>query len=390
MTKQKKIGIIIGGVLALSICALPVLAAEIKIEKEGKNVTLAEEDSAKNLYVAGNIISINGNVEKDLIGAGNIVSVNGDVEDDIIVAGNTVVVRGAVGGTARIAGGSMVIDGEIKEDLILIGGNITITQSSSIEGDLLVAGGSVDIQAPVNGFVRVAGGIVTVSSKIGGKLEADVGELHIESGTEIGGDLIYRASEEAVIAEDAIIGGEIDFEKVEKGMPGIQKPTAGKAYGILTTAFLIKILIGIVVGLVLVYLLRRLTEPVVKNSLSRFWVSISYGFSALILTPIAAIIFLITVIGVALSGLLAISYALFMFLAVTLAPVVFGAWIIKMFRRDDEEYTIRWTTVVIGVIAMQIAALIPYIGWLICLIFVLIALGALYQLAYTSLLKRRN
>jgi len=387
----KKALVVLGGILMLALLITPALAAEVKLASEKKgNITLAEDDSARNLYTAGNIISINGLVEEDLIAVGNIITVNGPVEDDLMAAGSTVVVRGMVGGSARLAGGNVVIDGNIEQDLILAGGNITISESSSIEGDLLIAGGNIDLQAPVKGFVRIIGGLATINSSIGGKLEAEVDELILGEKTIINGDLIYKSKEEAEIAEGAVINGEIDYQKQTKqGLveSKLRPERKGWFYGIFTLAFLWKMIVSIALGLVLVYLFRRLTEPVVKNSLGRFWVSISYGFSALILVPVAIVILFISLIGAGIAGLLIPAYAFTIGLAFALAPIIFGSWLIKIIKKE-EQYKVGWPAVVIGVIVAHLVMLIPIVNWLVGLIFVLIGLGALYRLIYQSLMKK--
>jgi len=159
-------------------------------------------------------------------------------------------------------------------------------------------------------------------------------------------------------------------------------------FGILTLGFLIKILMGIAAGLVLVYIFRNMTKRAIKESLAHFWANLGRGFAALILTPVAAIIILITVIGAWVAGLIGVAYILMIFLSLTLANIVFGSWLIKVVKKRD-KYLVNWQAVVLGVIVLSIISLIPFVGWLVVFIFMLISLGALYRMVYQNVVLKK-
>ena len=133
---------------------------------------------------------------------------------------------------------------------------------------------------------------------------------------------------------------------------------------------------------------RNVTKQAVRESLAHFWANLGRGFAALILTPVAAIIILVTVIGAWLAGLIGIAYALMVFLSLALANIAFGSWLIKMVKKRD-KYSVNWQAVVLGVIVLKIIVLIPFVGWLVGLIFVLISLGALYRIVYRNIVLKK-
>ncbi len=364
------------------------LAAEFRVgTKEGGSVTVNQGERVKNLYTVGNFISINGDIEKSLYTAGNVITISGNIEGSVNAAGNTIVVRGNVGDSVHAGGSSVLIEGEIKEDLFLGGGNIIITKSASVGGDLILGGGNVEINGPIAGDILLGGGNVTINSKISGKVKASVDQLKLGPLAEIEGNLNYTSPKEVEMDEGAKVLGEIEFNKKQIRKAGLGKKS-GTFSGILTLAFLLKILMSIAAGLVLIYLLRNLSEKVIRGSLTRFWKNLGLGFSALILTPIAALIILITIIGAWVSGLIMVAYFLMLLLAGTLANIAFGSWLIKIVKKK-ESYPINWQAVVIGVISLKIITLIPFIGWLVGLVFCLIALGALYRLTYQAVISRK-
>lgn len=387
MKFKKTIYFVIGMILVGSFCLSSVMAAEFRVDKKWGNIFLDKDEKVKNLYTAGNMISIDGDIEKSLYAAGNIITVNGNVEGNVCVVGSTVVIRGNIGDSVHVGGGNILIEGKIEEDLFIGGGNITLSKSASVGGDLIIGGGTVDIEGPVAGNVLLGGGQVIINSKIGGQVKARVDELKLGPQAEITKNLVYKSPKEASIDEGAKILGGIDFTESKIKKVGWFK-SRGMLFGILTLGFLIKILMGIAAGLVLVYIFRNMTKRAIKESLAHFWANLGRGFAALILTPVAAIIILITVIGAWVAGLIGVAYILMIFLSLTLANIVFGSWLIKVVKKRD-KYLVNWQAVVLGVIVLSIISLIPFVGWLVVFIFMLISLGALYRMVYQNVVLKK-
>lgn len=387
MKLKKIIYFIIGIVLVGSFCISSVMAAEFRTDKKWGNISIDKGEKVKNLYTVGNMISINGDIEKSLYVGGNVIAVNGNVDGNVFAGGNTVIIRGNIGDSVHAGGSSIVIEGKIDEDLFIGGGNIIISKSASIGGDLFIGGGTVDIQGPVAGNVSLAGGQVIINSKIDGQIKAKVDELKLGPNAEISKNLVYSSSKEATIDEGAKILGEIEFKKTEVKKLGAFK-SRGMLFGILTLGFLIKILMGIIAGLVLIYVFRNMIERIVKESLTNFWANLGRGFATLILTPVAVIIILITIIGALLAGLIGITYVLMIFLSLILANITFGSWLIKVLKKRD-KYLVNWQSVVLGVIVLNIIVSIPFVGWIVGLIFMLISLGAIYRIVYQDVVLKK-
>lgn len=387
MNSMKGIFLVLGIILVSFFYVSIVMAAEFEVAEKGGNVTIDEE--IKNLYTAGNIVSINADIEKSLHAAGNVVTISGDVENNIYVVGGTVVIKGDIGGSVHAGAGNILIEGEIEDDLFLGGGTITLSESSSIGGDLIVAAGVAEVNGPVDGDIHLSGGEVFIDSKIGGEVNIKAGEeLRLGSKAEIVGDLKYSSVKEVVMDEGAKILGETTYKKIKVENGGLLKKPK-KFMGILTLGFLIKLLITITAGLVLVYLLRNITEKVIKESLGYFWANLGRGFGALILIPIACIILAVTVIGLWLAGLISVTYILMILLSSVLASIVFGSWLIKVLGKKS-EYPINWKAVVVGVIVLNIVVLIPFIGWFVKFVFVLISLGAVFQLVRKNIVLTKQ
>ncbi len=376
----------LGSALILSFGLSAIAADFVEPDKTVGNITISQGEKVKNLYTGGNMVSIDADVSKSLYVGGNIITINGDVENNLFAGGSTVIVRGKVGDSVHVGGGSIVIEGQIEEDLFIGGGNITISKSASVGGDLVVGGGNVNIEAPISGDVLIGGGQVNINSKVGGNVKAMVDELVLGDQAEVRGNVEYKAGRELEMKEGAVVFGEIDFEKIMTDVSFVMDPKL--LLGLLTLGFLIKFLSTIVVGLVLVYFFRNITKQIIKGSLKNFWPNLGRGFAALILTPVACIILAITVIGLCLAGLIVPLYIFMVLLSLAIASIAFGSWLIKIIKKQS-EYKINWQAVVVGVIGLKIVCWVPFVGWLVCLVFMLITLGSLYRLFFRKLVSRK-
>jgi len=379
---MKKRYLVLGLSLVLLFSALSVSAAEfIFPEKDGGSVTINQE--LENVYTAGNIVSINSNIKKGLYVAGNTINLNANIEGPFNVGAGTITVRGDVGGTMHAGGGSIFIESAIEGDLFIGAGNVILTERSSVGGDLIAGAGQITIDGPIGGKVLLAGGEVIINSKVAGSVNIKADKLELGDNAEIAGNLEYTSEEKAEIDESKVLG-EIIFHQKEATAKDSPFKSPKILLGILTLGFLLKLLAGIAIGLIFVYLLKRFTQEVVKQSLQKFWLGLGIGFGSLILTPIACVILAISVIGLWVAGIAGALYVLLLVLSSVFASIILGTWLIKVLTKK-QEYIIDWKAVVVGVMVIKLLIFIPFIGWFAKFVFLLMALGAFVQWLYRKL-----
>jgi len=354
---MKKRFLVLGISLLLLFSAVTVSAAEFVFpSKEGGSVNITEE--LKNVYTVGNSVFINANIKGGLH-----------------ACGNTVIIRGDIDGSVHTVGGTVIVEGMVEDDLFVGGGNITLTSSSLVKGDLVVGGGLVTIEGPVEGKILLGAGEVIINSKIGGDVKIGAEKIELGDKAEIAGNFEYT-SEKELDLDESKISGNLIFNQKETLKAATLNPKI--LIGLITLGFLLKLLGLIAVGLVFVYLLKKFTGEVVKEAFKKFWPNLGIGFGGLILIPAAIIILFISVIGIWIAGILMTFYGLLMTLASVIASIILGAWLIKVINKK-KEYVLDWRAVVVGVIAMKILVIIPFVGWLAKLVFFLIAISALLK-----------
>jgi len=298
----------------------------------------------------------------------------------------TLIINGEIEGSVHGGGGSVVVNSKIEGDLFVGGGSVVISKSASVGDELFVGGGTVDIQGPVFGDAYMVGGTIVINSEIQGNVKIrSANKIKLGSNARITGNLEYNSEEEIEIEEGAVVLGETTIV-TKKGFGG-DDPSKGLIlaiiFGIISLAILVKIMGLIVVGLVLIRWFKDITQKVIKESLTDFWKNLGIGLLALIVIPIVTIILLATIIGIWLGIIVGVLYVLSILLAGTLASITFGSWAIAVIRKN-KDYSISWKVVVGGVVALALIKLIPVLGVLVSLVFMLISLGAIYRLAYRA------
>jgi hypothetical protein len=371
------------GVLAL-IVPFAAHGAEIKFGKEPYFLNKGETVN-QNLYFAGqgadiagdvqgdvvavgSVIGVKGNVSGDVVAAGGRVSVSGNVSGSVFAGGGTVDVSGNVGGSVRTGGGTVTVSGIIEKDLVVGGGQIIVMPDAIIRGDLILGGGTADIQGKVLGNVRSGARQLTINNQIGGKTDLNVENLSLGPKAVLSQGLTYHSYAEAKIDPAAKITGAVNFDQ-KQGAPRGSKTFMPAIFGV---GMLFKFLMFLAAGLVFAYFFKKSTASIVHGSMAN-WKVLWKGFAFLILTPILAIILMVTVIGIPLGILALLVYAFTLLITCVLAEIAAGAWLQKWIWKKD---TVDWKTVLLGTLAFIVLGWIPIVGWLATFALFLSAIGS--------------
>jgi cytoskeletal protein CcmA (bactofilin family) len=365
----------------MGLAALAMLLAYPAAGQEDRDMEDAESEVMtlpagvvvdRDYFAYGERVEISGTVNGDVYAAGGQILVDGTINGDLLAAGGAITISGTVSQDARIAGGQIAINGPIGRSLTVAGGNVEVNDSGAIGRGLVAAAGRVRVAAPVEKDARIAAGSVTVSDSVKGNLHAATGDLRLTSKAVIAGNLTYWSQADASIDPGASVAGVV----TRKAMPEHFGPRPGAwlaaAAGLLVLAKLVSFVSTLVLGLLFLYLFPRYTGSAVTALRQRPWASLGMGFVAFVVTPIAAGILLITVLGAPLGLMVAALYVLALYLVrvfvIMWAGTALVAWMGKQVRPV-------WA-LVIGLVVYSIATLVPFIGWWVTWLVILFGLGA--------------
>ncbi len=372
--------------MAFVLALAPSMAVAAEFRGESSGTMSVNEAVNDDLYAGGSSVSLVAPIAGDAVLGGGNVFVSGEVKESILAAGGTVVVSGNVADDVRVLGGNIILTGEVAHDVVVLGGQINISPSAMVGKDLVVLGGMVTIDGAVKGNVFVRGGDVVINAPIGGSVNAKGKTITLGSKASIGGKLIYSSQNELTIGS-GIVGGGVEYNKM---ITKEVKDVRGEFAGLLFAGFLLKIISLLVLALIVTAIFKKRSLALTQNALNSFGWNILYGFAAMVLVPVAAILLLITLIGMPFAMIAMCVYCILLALAGIFAPVIIGSWAWKRISKAS-AYPVNTYSILIGVVIFAILGLIPIIGWLFGFIFVLVALGTLTRalaLGLTAAIKR--
>jgi hypothetical protein len=236
-----------------------------------------------------------------------------------------------------------------------------------------VAGaGNVTLAAPVGSDVTVAAGNLTVLNRINGGLRAAAGNIRLTSRAIVKGNLTYWSNHPASIDPNAKVVGRI----IRKVPQEISRTSALKIFGVIGGLILLAKIISfistLIAGLLFIYFFPQYTQSTVSTISDRPLASLGVGFLTLVVTPVVAVVLMVTVIGIPLALMLAAILFIGIFLSRILVLIWAGRGLSGWLGR---ETPLGWA-LVIGLLIYFFLTLIPLIGGFATLFVILFGAGA--------------
>lgn len=356
---------------------LPLIASAYTI-KTGDSVYVSKDQTIEgNLYAAGSNLTIEGKVTGDVICAGQSINISGEVAGDIICAGQLLNLSGQTGGNLRVAGNTINFSGQVARNAMAIGATIITAASSTIGWDLFGLGNIFDLRGDIGRDLYGGAGTASLAGKIEKNVKLNFGpkntnnkSLTITNAAIINGDVSYTSEKNAIIETGAVIKG-----KTTHNLP----PVIAKKSNFINSSWwwsnLISVFSALVVGLVLISFWR---EPIIKITdlmLARTNAALGWGILVLLLTPLIALILLITIIGIPLSLILTAAWLVALYLSKILVGILAGRWFLNKFIPKQKDSLTM--SMIIGIVMLYLIFALPLLGWAIALLTTLWGLGGI-------------
>ncbi|MFH1429464.1 MAG: hypothetical protein ABIH39_06945 [Candidatus Margulisiibacteriota bacterium] len=308
----------------------------------------------------------------NLFAVGKTVIIKGKVYGDIITIGSDVVLEGEVHGDILAAGGRVNINVPTVSDVRVVGGEVKLR--SQVRGEVFAAGGNIDI-APDNTIVRdlvVYAGQIHVGGKIYGDANLNGADIAILEKTLINGELSGNASNGDIrIASSAVITGPKNIVKKAQKAKNIKKDFMG----VIAIGKLLGFLATIVFALLLILTMPNYIRSVNSTMITKPWGSIGIGIITLLLVPVAVFLCLVSIIGIPIGLIILFAYSLGIYSTKVFISIGLGSLILSKLEKTDKP-SLVWS-LVLGTIVYTVLLKLPFVGWIICFVGLLLGLGAL-------------
>jgi cytoskeletal protein CcmA (bactofilin family) len=333
----------------------------------------AQAPERENRYLAGGSVVLDEAVRGDVYAAGGNVRLGQPVDGDAVVAGGSVTVSAKVGDDLRAAGGSVTINTEVGGELMLAGGSVSVGPQAVVGGALRAAAGSIDIDAKVAQKVQIAAQSVRLAGEYGGDVEVAGERIRVEAGTTIAGNLRWTGSQPPNIDPGATIAGKVIEWKSAPQLPMPDHQDVRRGLAIMGGVFLFGVLAA---GLLMLWIAPGWTFASGQALRESPGLALLIGVAAVCAIPPLAIVLMITVAGLPVAILLLLLYPLLLALGYLIAAGSIGDRLALLVKSDMPGLILRSIGLLLGIVLLAAVALIPYAGWLLVLLAVLLGAGA--------------
>jgi cytoskeletal protein CcmA (bactofilin family) len=243
--------------------------------------------------------------------------------------------------------------------IVVVSGDVTVPRGETVDG-IYVASGDVQVAGKVDGDVVLAAGDATVSGRIDGDLVTFGGQARLLPRAYVSGDVRY-GDERPLVSGDAIVRGDVTKEDWGDSIDFL--PFLG--------AFVFWLAVGIsmaILGVLLLLIAPRAADALYARSRERVGPVIAIGFAIGICLPLAATIALVTLVGIPLAFVIGFSL-------LPLAAVAYVTACYALGRRVVGEAHSQFWAFLAGLAILRVAALIPFLGFLVGLAAVIFGFG---------------
>jgi cytoskeletal protein CcmA (bactofilin family) len=334
-------------------------------------------------YLAGAKVVVDEEIGGDAVMAGASLIVTARVAGDLNAAGMSIVVNGEVGDDLRAIGADVNVGRDVGSDLLAFGGSVSLSPKVSVSGDAAVAAGNVHSSSTIEGSARVAGGRVVFDGIIRGDATLVAVERLEVNGIVEGAATV--AAPEIILGPEALFGGDVDYWRESGDMdfgrtlrsgvavynPELQEMTGGifrnrfsrhGPEGLLLLWMIVTSLAGGLCLVVFIFAGRGYFQMAAVELQQAFWKSVASGALYLILTPVAALLLCLSIIGIPIGLLFASAYALSLLFATVTTAFVLVLWIEK---KADAIWS-RPRLFLGGFslfLVLKFVLMVPFIGW---------------------------
>ncbi|MBS3995346.1 MAG: hypothetical protein KGZ33_06080 [Alkaliphilus sp.] len=358
--------------IILTLMMIISIPATIFAAENTKDTFVLEKDELVNhdLFLGAGYIKIIGSVNGDVFAVGGDFENNGHINGDIILGAGNSIIGGKVDGDLRIGAGRVVIGGEIARNATVLSSDILLEKNSAINGNLNVLSGKATLNGFVGGDFRAGAENVLINGLVKGDVEVGSSTLTFGPDAKINGNLTYTSANEMLVPEGVVDGQVIRKEPAvdENFEENRKKAEEGiKVFHVVKRALSILsyLIVGTILTLIFTGFMRKTALTIQEKPLH----SLGLGFVGLIVIPIAALLVMLTVIGIPIGIISLMIYGVLLYLAKLPVALWIGSKILK-------GETKPLLPMILGIFILMLVSFIPYLGNFVSFVAIVFGIGS--------------
>ncbi|MDO8742668.1 MAG: polymer-forming cytoskeletal protein [bacterium] len=341
---------------------------------------LAASSSPGNAYAAGASVVLTAPVAGDFSAFGGSIVTAAPVSGDGLLVAGSVSSRAKVAGDLRVLGGSISVEETVLGDLIALG--LSVNNSGRVSGNSFIIAANAVFDNGASGPVTIYGNNIALSGDFRGDVDIVAsGRVTLAPDTVIRGKLIYEAPDTATIPESATVIGGIKYTSASY-LPDVG---TSRILALVSLGFFLfaRILGALILAGLLAGLFPKLAEAVSERAhtdhLRSLLLTMLLGFAILVAAPVLIILLALTFVGIGLSILLVLLYALLALFSFLYAGILLGNMFARRFLKRE---AVLWRDGVLGMLALSLITLVPGAGPLLLFFLTIFSAGALLTIFF--------
>jgi len=360
--------LLLAGFVAL--WAVPASALERRVVEKGTVTVAAGETIDDTLLAAGESVSVDGVVTGNLLAFGRRVSVRGTVKGDLITAAQRIEISGTVEGNIFSFSEEVTFRGAVSRSVHAFGKHVGIESEAWIQGDAIAFAEDADLGGRFGRDILAFAAATSVRGEVARHLSAWTGRLTLEAPARVGGDLTAHVDEKEhlSVAPGATVAGKIDMRLDDKHKAPRRSRYARPGFYVWKAIWLAAALLT---GLVLQRLAPSLFayRPADAGELAK---PLGIGFLVFTATPVGMVLLGLTIVGLPLALLALAIWLAGLYVSGIVVAAVVGWALLARRQTPPPPFALA---LVIGLLALTVAASIPYLGGLVRLLSLILGLG---------------
>ncbi|HEY9207265.1 MAG TPA: hypothetical protein VIO58_15250 [Candidatus Methanoperedens sp.] len=350
--------------MSILVIVFPSIAGASEFRTGDTLVITKDEIVNDDIYFAGSSVIVDGTINGDLVTAGGKITVTGTVKGGITAVGGSITINGNVTNDIRAAGGEVRIGGDVGDNVLVFTGNLILDKNARIARDLTLGAGNAIIDGTVNGNINGGVSNLEIRGATKGNVTVEIeNNIKVSPGATIGGNLEYTAPHQGEIS--GMVSGKTTYKETPVKKEDLMSKIRGEVIGYFW--FLL-------IGIISLMLAPELTQKISDNVSARPLKNLIWGLLFLIITPIVAILLLITIIGIPLSLILLAVYIIFLYISRIYVGFWIGQYVLKKLKKETK---FKVLTMALGLLIAVIVVNLPIIGIFVHFIILLLGLGTI-------------
>lgn len=360
----------------LSLMALVALALTVSLDAQGPAGPSGPPRAPDNYYAAANRIDLASAVDGDAVVAGRVVNLGQPVSGDVLAAGWRVTLSAPAADDVRIVGSEVTVLAPVDGDLTAAGGDLTIGAHARIRGRAWLSGGTIRSEGVFERELQIYGGTVIVGGEVREPLTIVAQSLTILPTANLLAPVSYKGPAEARIEPGARLAVPLAYERIAaEEARRQQRPRF--ASGVL---FTLNITIA---GLLFFFLVPRISSGAVETLRTEPGRSALAGFVLLVTVPVAALLLVVSVLGLPVGLMLAALYPVALLLGLLTAAYALGEFEWRLVTQPASLSRSQQALALVGgVLTLAVLRSVPFLGGWTVFFAVLFGLGSLALWTY--------